>query len=55
MNFMIFGIPVHFCPVEGAMLIVMLSSIGGMWAWVKSKFKKDKISHHKCCHPFDKH
>lgn len=53
MNFVIFGIPIHFCQQEAAMAVLMLGCLGGMWAWVKAKFKKheraEAEAHHKCC------
>lgn len=59
MNFTIFGIPIHFCQQEAVMLMLMVTGLGGMWAWVKSKFKKHEqtevLKHHECCHPNDKH
>lgn len=59
MNFVIFGIPIHFCGQELTMLMLGLTSIGGVVAWVRSKFKKHEkaevTSHHECCHPNDKH
>jgi len=52
-------IQVHWCPQETMMFILMLTSLGGMWAWVRSKFKKhektETLKHHECCHPNDKH
>lgn len=56
MNFIIptpFGpIPIHFCQNEMAMIFMAITSFGGLWIWLKSKFKKkNSTCHHEgeCC------